>query len=165
MRKLVWTLIIAALALQGVLLAANDDLVVVVNKENSVSNLTKSQLRKLILGEQLSWPSGAKVMVVMRTPGTDEREGVLRTVCRMSEEAYSTHLKSIVSLYRSMSMSAGSSIGPKSMETNAAVRALVATNPGAIGFLRSNELNDSVKTLSVDGASPGTPGYAVKAGH
>ena len=75
MKTIICTLIVAALSLP--VLAADTDLAVIVNKSNTISNVTKSQLRKLVLGEQASWPSGAKVVVVLLQPGTAERDGVL----------------------------------------------------------------------------------------
>src|SRR5258708_8314933 len=92
MKKLFWILALIALAVPVFVLAADDDLAVVVNKGNSASNLTKSQLRKLVLGEQGSWPGGAKVTVVLQSPGSPERDGVLRSICRMSEDDYNQHL-------------------------------------------------------------------------
>ena len=53
---------------------------------------------------------------------------------------------------------------PKAMASGAAVRALVTSIPGAIGFLRVSDVNDSVKVISVDGVAAGSAGYKVKAG-
>ena len=73
MNKLICVLTLTALAAPAVMLAADDDLAVVVNKANSANNLTKSQLRKLVLGEQGSWPDGMKVGVVLPDRGTGTR--------------------------------------------------------------------------------------------
>jgi len=89
MKTIICTLIVAALSLP--VLAADADLAVIVNKSNTISNVTKSQLRKLVLGEQPSWPGGFKVVVVLLQPGTPERDGVLRSICRMSEDDYNQH--------------------------------------------------------------------------
>ncbi len=148
-------LILLALGLSA--LAADTDLVVIVNKGNSTGNVTKSQLRKLVLGEQASWPSGAKVTVVLQSPGTAERDGVLRSVCRMSEDDYNQH-------QLHASFSGETNTAPKVVASALAVRQLVASTPGAIGFLRAADLNDSVKAISVDGSTVGQPDYKIKAG-
>lgn len=157
MKKLFCIIALIALASPGFLLAADDDLVVVVNKANSTSNLTKSQLRKLVLGEQGSWPGGAKVVVVLQSPGSAERGGVLRSVCRMSEDDYNQHLMHA-------SFAGDSAAAPKIVASGVAARQLVATNPGAIGFLHTTDVNDSVKSISVEGATAGQPDYKIKAG-
>jgi ABC-type phosphate transport system substrate-binding protein len=157
MKRLFCILCLLALTLPRPALAADDDLVVVVNQANSTSNLTKSQLRKLVLGEQGSWPGGARVVVVLQAPGSAERGGVLRSVCRMSEDDYNQHLMHA-------NFSGETSSAPKVGPSAAAVRQLVASNPGAIGFLRKADVNDSVKAVSVEGSSAGDADYKIKAG-
>ncbi len=157
MRKLISLCITAALAVPCVMFAADNDLAVVVNKANSVSNLTKSQLRKLVLGEQGSWPGGAKVTVALRSPGSPERSGVLKVVCRMSEDDYTQH-----SMHSDFT---GESITPpRILSSNAAIRQFVASSPGAVGFIPLKDVNDSVKVISVDGVAAGEADYKIKAG-
>jgi phosphate transport system substrate-binding protein len=157
MKKLFCMIALIALTVPVLLLAADDDLVVVVNKANTASNLTKSQLRKLVLGEQGSWPGGAKVIVVLQSPGSAEHSGVLRSVCRMSEDDYNQHI-----MHASFSGDTGAA--PKVVSSAAAARQLVASNPGAIAFLHPADVNDSVKAVSVEGAAAGQPDYKIKAG-
>jgi phosphate transport system substrate-binding protein len=157
MKKLIQLFTLVALVAPAFVWAGDNDLAVVVNKSNSTSSLTKSQLRKLVLGEQASWPGGQKVIVVLANPGAPERDGVLRAVCRMSEEEYNEHV-----MHANFNGDAGAR--PLIASSPAAVRQLVASTPGAIGFLRMPDLNDSIKVASVDGANPGTADYRIKAG-
>jgi hypothetical protein len=46
--------------------------------------------------------------------------------------------------------------------TDEAVRTAVASTPGAIGFLRTADLDDSVRAVPVDGLAAGQDGYKVK---
>jgi hypothetical protein len=57
-----------------------------------------------------------------------------------------------------------SGAAPKVAGAAAAVRQLVASNPGAIGFLHPADVADSVKAVSVEGATAGQPDYKIKAG-
>jgi len=84
MKKLTCVFILAAVSAPVAALAGDDDLTVVVNKGNAVDNLTKAQLRKIVLGEQQSWAGGKKVSVLLRAAGQPERDGVLRSICGMS---------------------------------------------------------------------------------
>lgn len=137
--------------------AADDDLAVVVNKSNPADNLTKAQLKKMILGEQTSWPGSKKVNVILRATGQPERDGVLRSVCGMSEDDFNQH-------WMHANLNGETASPPKSLGSAEAVRQLVASIPGAIGFLRVADVNASVKVISVDGAAAGSAGYKIKAG-
>jgi phosphate transport system substrate-binding protein len=157
MRKFFYICMVLALSAPLLTVAATNDLAVVVNKANATSNLTKSELRKLVLGEQESWPGGMKVTVALRIPGNPERAAVLRAVCRMSEDEYIQH--SMHADFTGQTMNA-----PKILSSPAAIRQLVASVPGAIGFLPMNEVNDSVKVVSVEGVAAGEPDYKIKVG-
>jgi len=157
MKRVICILAWAALALPAILKAADDDLVVVVNKSNAVENLTKLQLRKIMLGEQTAWPSGKKVSVLLRAPGQPERDGVLRTICGMSEDDYGQHW-----MHANFNGETGSP--PKALGSPEAVRQLIVSIPGAIGFLRAADVNDAVKAVSVDGIAAGQAGYKIKTG-
>jgi phosphate transport system substrate-binding protein len=157
MKTLICLLTTAALVAPACLQAADDDLAVIVNKSNPTENLTKAQLRKIIVGEQDSWPGGKKVSVILRAAGQPERIGVLRSVCGMSEDDFEQHL-----LHANFNGDTGGP--PKALGSAAAVRQLVATLPGGIGFVRLEEVNDSVKVVTVDGAAAGQAGYKVKSG-
>jgi phosphate transport system substrate-binding protein len=137
--------------------AAEDDLAVVVNKSNPVENLTKAQLRKIVLGDQAAWSAGKKVTVVLRAPGQPDRVGVLKTVCGMGEEDFNQH-------QMQASFNGDTSNPPKVVATDEAVRSLVAAQPGAIGFLRAADINDSIRAVTVDGVAAGQDGYKVKSG-
>jgi phosphate transport system substrate-binding protein len=136
---------------------ADDDVAVVVNKANAADDLTKAQLKKILLGEQTSWPGGKKVVIVLRPPGQPDRGTVLRVVCGMSEAEFNDHL---------MKANFGGDTGaaPKVAQSPLAVRQLVMTTPGAIAFLRVSEINDTVKQVKVDGAAAGSADYIIKSG-
>jgi len=157
MRKLIYLFFTVALSVPLIAFAAGSDLAVVVNKANTTSNLTKSELRKLVLGEQESWPGGMKVTVTLRAQGNPERAAVLKIVCRMSEDEYIQH-----SMHADFVGAASNA--PKIVSSAAAVRQLVSTVPGAIGFLPLSEVNDTVKVVSVEGVSAGEPDYKIKVG-
>jgi len=156
MTKLLRILCASAL-LATLAVAADDDLAVVVNKSNPVDNLTKAQLRKIILGDQAVWSAGKKVTVVLRAPGQPERAGVLRSICGMGEEDFTQH--QMQAGFNGAAVSA-----PKVEATNEAVRTAVAAMPGAVGFLRVADIDDTVRAVSIDGVAAGQDGYKVKAG-
>jgi ABC-type phosphate transport system substrate-binding protein len=157
MRRIVYFCIALALSVPFATSAGNSDLAVVVNKSNATSNLTKPELRKLVLGEQESWPGGAKVTVTLRPSGNPERAAVLKIVCRMSEDDYAQH-----SMHSDFVGQASNA--PRIVGSAAAVRQMVAAVPGAIGFLPLSEVNDTIKVVSVEGVAAGEPDYKIKVG-
>lgn len=157
MNRLIPISLIIAFAAAVPALAGDDDLVVVVNKSNSADNVTKAQLKKMILGEQSSWSAGKKVTVVLRNPGQPERDGVLRSVCGMSEDDFNQS-------WMRASFNGTTATPPKSLASGQAVRQSVAASPGAIGFLRASDVDETVKAVTVDGIAAGQPDYKIKAG-
>jgi phosphate transport system substrate-binding protein len=137
--------------------AADDDLTVVVNKSNPVENLTKAQLRKIVMGDQAAWSAGKKVTVILRAPGQPNRAGVLRSVCGIAEDDFTQH-------QMQASFNGDASNPPKVVASDEAVRSAVAAQPGAIGFLLAADVNDSVRAVTVDGVAAGQDGYKVKSG-
>jgi ABC-type phosphate transport system substrate-binding protein len=136
-------------------MAADADIAIVVNKANPVDSISKIQLRKLLLGEQEKWAGGAKVSVLLRSAGP-ERDSVIRVACAMSGLEFEQH-------FVHANLNGDTVSSPKSLASAIAVRQLVASVPGAIGFVHMSEVNDSVKVIKLDGAAPGDPGYKLKA--
>jgi ABC-type phosphate transport system substrate-binding protein len=118
-----------------------DSLVMVANKSNaSASNLNKSDAKRLLLGETTSWPNGRKVVVVLGTFGSANRNAVLQKVCGMSEAEYTRHNLQATFM--------GETVASVMEAPSAAVvRSYVKTNPGAVGFLRESEVDENVKAV------------------
>ena len=76
-------------------LAQTGDVAVVVNPQNPASNLTIPELRKLFAGEKRSWAGGLSVKLIVRAPGTHERE-VLLKLLGVSESEYKQYWASRV---------------------------------------------------------------------
>ena len=51
---------------------------------------------------------------------------------------------------------------PRTLSGAATAKQFVSVTPGAVGYVRGSDVDDSVKTLKVDGKSPGEAGYALK---
>jgi hypothetical protein len=132
-----------------------DDVAVIVNKSNPIQSLTMVQLRKIVLGQEGKWPGGKKIAVLMLSPGKPEREGTLRIVCGMNETDFSLHF-----LHASFDADAGDP--PKSIGSGAQLRALVAGTANAVGFVRTSDLDSSVKIVMIDGSGPGQATYKLK---
>ena len=132
-----------------------DSLGIVVNRSNPVDNLSSNELRRIFLGEQSHWSNGRRVTVVMLEPGKQERQAVLTQVCQMDDKEFNKHF--------SEGLSNGQILAaPKTLSTSTEVLRFVSNVPGAIGYLRVTEADDSVKVVHVDSRLPGDKDYGIR---
>jgi phosphate transport system substrate-binding protein len=132
------------------------EIAVIVNKSNPVDDIPLSELREYFLAERGHWPNGGgKVRVVMLEQGAPAREAAMRLIYNMSEKAYVSHF--LGKKFRGETLEE-----PRRQSSAADVIKFVSFVPGAIGYVRPEEVDASVKVLRVDGLSPGDPGYKLK---
>ena len=132
-----------------------DSLGIVVNRSNPVENLSFAELRKIFLGEQSHWSNGRRISIVMLEPGKQERQAVLAQIYRMDDKEFDKHF--------SQGLSSGEiHATPKTLATSTEVLKYVYNVPGAIGYVRVTEADDSVKILHVDSRLPGDKDYSIR---
>jgi len=131
------------------------DLAIVVRPDVTVDNLTFSELRKLMLGDRQFWSSNLRVTLLIRAPGTHEREAVLKTIYRMSEPQFQQYW--IAKVFREEATS-----GPRIVYSNVMATDLVAAIPGAVAFVEASQVPKGLKVLKVDGHLPGEKGYVLR---
>lgn len=132
--------------------AKQDSLAIIVNHANPVDNLSSAELRAVFLGERSHWPNGRRITLVMMEPGQPERDTVLRDVCRMSESDFRRRFLQGL-------LTGEVLVSPKTLSTPVGVRKFVFNVPGAIGYLRPSDADDSVKVINIDGHSPNDADY------
>jgi len=128
---------------------------IVVNTNNPVSNLTLADLRKIYFGDRQYWKSNLPVVLLMRSPGSHEREVVLRVVFEMTEERYTKYWVAKV-------VRAEVSDPPASLYSFGMLQEGVRGNPGAVGYVDANDVRPGVKVLRIDGLLPSDPGYSLR---
>jgi len=131
---------------------ATEPLAIVVNKANPMTEVSLSDLRKIYRGQRGRWSNGRRVTLVMRDPGAPERDAMLRSLYGLDEEAYRRGFLQAI-------FTGAASDAPKMLATPNGVLRFVFNVPGAIGYVRASEVDDSVKVLRVDGRLPGDTGY------
>ena len=135
--------------------APGEALVIVVNKANVVTNLTTDELRKFFRLAQERWPDGKKNTVLMLPSGTPARELVLKEIYQFTESELARHFIQLSYAGRSQS-------APKELAGAANVRKFIFNVPGAIGYLRASEVDDTVKVVRIDGHLPDEAAYPLK---
>jgi ABC-type phosphate transport system substrate-binding protein len=130
-------------------------LAIVVNRSNPVDNLPFTELRKIFMGQRNHWANGHRIAIAMLDYGQPERRTVLRLIYRMDETAYQD------SLLREM-FRGDVFIAPKTLASPTILRKFVFNAPGAIGYLRSRDVDQSVKVIRIDGLLPEDEGYRLQ---
>ena len=165
MRRLVPSLLIlAAMGSAGAALAPpavdgsrsapsiQECLAIVVHKSNPITALSSADLRRIFMGEQTRWPGGHGITLVMREEGQPERAAVLRQIYKMNEADLSRYLLHA-------SFTGDLRFEPKVLNSAAGARRFVFNVPSAIGYLRGDETDQTIKILRIDGRLPGEDGY------
>jgi len=135
--------------------AKGDDVAVVVNSDTPVSDLSLSEVRKVLLGERQYWNSKLPVTLLIRAPVARERDVVLKVIYQMSEAQFKQYW--VAKIFR-----AEASSPPKIVYSNDMQYELVTAIPGAIAFVDARAVRPGVKVLRVDGHLPGDKAYPLR---
>jgi phosphate transport system substrate-binding protein len=133
----------------------SEALAIVVNRSNPLSEISLTDLRRLYRGQRSRWSNGRRVTLVMRDPGTPEREAILQTLYGVDEDEYRRGFLRAV-------FTGEANGAPKILASTNGVLRFVFNVPGAIGYVRVSEVDGSVKMLRVDGHLPGEAGYRLE---
>lgn len=116
---------------------ASAQISVIVSASQS-KTLTESQIAEIFAGASTTWPDGTKVQIV------ENGDAVL------TQKFFAKVVKKPTALVRSqwtkLALS-GQGAAPKKGADAAAVKDLVKKSPGAIGYINTSDLDDSVKEL------------------
>ena len=135
--------------------APGEDVAVVVHPGVSVSSLSLTELRKILLGDRQYWPSNQRITLLILAPEASARTVVLRRVYQMTEAQFRQYW--IAKVFR-----ADVASGPKIVGTNQAATQLTAGIPGAISFVNADQVPRGLKVLRIDGRAPGEKGYPLQ---
>jgi ABC-type phosphate transport system substrate-binding protein len=130
-------------------------LAVIVHPSNPVETLTRGELRRIFMLDTQTWPHGRKITVVLRDKGQPERTEAIRMICGVTEREYERQI-----LFRTFQGSVN--IGPRSIQSAAAMLRFVHSAPGAIGYANADEVDGTVKLLRIDGLLPDHPRYPLR---
>ncbi len=117
---------------------------VVVNKENSVENVSAVHLAKIVREEVKKWPDGKTVIVVLHKDSAGEAETLERLIKMSASE-----LKALIAAHKDILV----------VDSDAEVLKIVQTTPGAIGLVDVRSVDGSINVVRVDGKLPMESGY------
>ena len=131
------------------------DLAIIVGKNSPLENVTSEELAKIFRAEKAKGPDGVRFVLTAREAGSAERGTALAQIYKLGEDEDSKYF--LQATFTGQVQSA-----PRSLNGSGTAKQFVSVTPGAIGYLRASEADDSVKVLRVDGKSPGEAGYPLK---
>jgi hypothetical protein len=155
---LLWTILLASLALHSPSTgqtARGADIAVVVNADTPASDLSLSEVRKVLLGERQYWNSKLPVVLLIRAPAARERDVVLRVIYQMSEAQFKQYW--VAKIFR-----AEAAAPPRIVYSNDMQYELLTALHGSIAFVDSRNIRAGVKVLRVDGHLPGEKDYPLR---
>jgi ABC-type phosphate transport system substrate-binding protein len=118
---------------------------VVVNKENSIENVTSTHLAKIVRGEIKKWPDGKNIVLILHKDSASEAE-TLERLNKMSAPEW----KAFVAAHKESILL---------VDTDADVLKMVEAEPGAIGLIEVHSVDNTVNVVHVDGKLPMEFGY------
>jgi ABC-type phosphate transport system substrate-binding protein len=130
-------------------------LAIVVNQSNPINDLSLEELRKIFLGERSHWPNGRRITLVMIEPGRPERTAMLHGLYHMTESDLNRHF--LHGLFTGQVF-----VSPKTLNTPVGVCKFVFNVPGAIGYVRASDVDDSVRVIRIDGHVPQDRDYSLR---
>jgi ABC-type phosphate transport system substrate-binding protein len=120
--------------------AAAEEVDIVVNKSNDVGPLSREEARRIFMGEKSSWRGGKRIAVLMLEPAQAEHAVILRELFRMNESDYAKY-------FLQAAFTGKVQAAPKDVPSAAQMKARLAANASAIGYLKKEDVDDSVKVL------------------
>jgi ABC-type phosphate transport system substrate-binding protein len=120
--------------------AAGVEVAIIVNTANTIGDLPLADAKKVFLGDKTTWPSGKRVTVIMLAQGMPERAVVLHEIFKMQEEDLNQY-------FMQAAFAGKISAPPKEVGSAALMKQAVAANPGAIGYVKKEDVDDTVKAV------------------
>lgn len=118
---------------------------VVVNKDNTVENVTAAHLSRILRSEVKRWPDGKAIVLVLHRDSEGETE-TLERLNRMTAD----ELKALIAAHRDSIVMA---------DSDAEVIKAVRSTPGAIGLVEFRSIDSTINVVRVDGKLPEESGY------
>ena len=133
---------------------SSQDIAVVVNPKNDTNELSSVELRRILLGERRFWKNKAPLTVILREPGSRERDEVIASL-KMSDAEFGQH-------WRDKVFRGEASSPPLAVPSSGMASQVVRDNAGGVTFVAGRNLSPDLKVLKIDGKLPGEAGYPLK---
>jgi ABC-type phosphate transport system substrate-binding protein len=141
----------AAAAAAAPAAAHAEPLAIVVDRNNPKNDISLDELKSLYLGKRHEWPDGSRVVPIDLEAGSPGRAEFQVAFLSMNGSSYDR--------YWVEQKVRGAGTPPRAAPSPSLALKLVAKVRGAVGYVPVSHVDASVKVLTVEGKSPGQPGY------
>lgn len=114
------------------------DFVVIINKTNS-TDLNKGTVKKIYVGDMTSWPDGGRIAAVDLPDDNPVRSD-------FTSEVVGKTISNIKALW-AQKLVTGRGVPPKTLASDDEVKAFVAGDKNAIGYIKASSIDGSVKAV------------------
>ena len=132
-----------------------EGLAIVVNRNNPINDISLPELRSMYFGERKWWSQKRRITLAAMRRNTQEYKTVQRVIYKIDRHELEHYY-----LYQSFK-GEGANL-PLTMLAPADVKKFVVSTPGALGYLRASDVDESVKVVRVNGLLPGDDGYPLR---
>lgn len=130
--------------------AADDPLVVIVGATMPIKDISTSLLRRAFLGEAAEYAPGKRLIPLNHPVASPMRERLDLALLGLKPHE--------VGRFWVDRRIRDQPLPPRAVPVEMTLR-IVTSLPGAISYVTPGMLNDKVRALTIDGKSPGQPGY------
>jgi hypothetical protein len=147
---------VADMILSSSAFGQQNDVAVIVNPKNPITNISLADLRKTFAGQRRSWPGGLAVKLIIQPAGSSERLAMLRLLS-MSESEYKQYWTAQV-------FRGEVDAEPLTLPSFGMVKEAAKLFPGAIALVRAQDVKPGMdlKVIKVEGHMPGEAGYPLQ---
>lgn len=135
-----YRLLFISIILMLIAVNLNADLVIVVNKSNTVNEISQLDIQNIYSGKKTTWDDGSPVQAAFLT-STDARDVFLKDVIRKTLPQYTNFWKKAIFT--------GTGNPPTELNTPEEMKKFIASNSNAIGFLSSTYVDESIKSIEI----------------
>lgn len=115
------------------------EIAVIVHPSASFNSMTEDDIARIFLGKSKRFPNGNQAVPVNQLEGLVTRDKFNEAICKKNASQYKTYWSQLVFT--------GKGTPPKDVGDDAAVKAQVAANPKAIGYVDASAVDSSVKVV------------------
>ena len=130
------------------------DIAVIAHPDVPIADLSRADLRRMLLGDREFWAPGLRVTLFIRAPIARERDVAVQDICEMTEAQFRQHW--IAKVFR-----ADTAVAPKIVYSSEMAADLVNRMAGAITFIDAAQVGRGMRVVKIDGRMPGDKGYTL----
>jgi ABC-type phosphate transport system substrate-binding protein len=127
------------------------EIAIVVNKENAIDDLSMKDLKAIFEMTMQNWKGRDRIQLVLLKSEEMATEIVQKKIYNRSDTA-------MVMFWRNIQFNSVAKI-PRKWNSSFEVKKVVSKRENSIGYIDADDVDDSVKILSVGGLLPGDEGY------